>query len=342
MNGAATLPPRDSISDRVSRVATSTLHSGTKIDGRDSETGLRRLLVVVINWHMQTETLACLRQLRDQQIPGMKILLIDNEGNEETAGFFRERSKLYDYYRRYEENLGFTGACNRGLQLAFERGFALTFFLNNDATLGERCIRDLAETIEADPRIALVSPVLRDEQNGEAHFCGATPNAAYPSLRYLSLEEAAASWRDIDCYLYGTALLARTDIVHRHGGFCGKYFAYWEDFELCHRLIANQFRSLIVPHASVTHTNQRGHEAGTTRSKYYHYYVSRNEYDFLRKAYRGRMKVRALLWFFDRSLRRSQELSARGHKAQASAVRMGVIDGVFGRFGKWRHHPRKT
>ena len=74
----------------------------------------RRLLIVVINWHQEDETLPCLRQLRAQVPEGTSVLLVDNEGDKKSAAAFDSHPELFDHYHRFEENLGFTGGCNFG------------------------------------------------------------------------------------------------------------------------------------------------------------------------------------------------------------------------------------
>src|SRR6476646_1628093 len=196
----------------------------------------RRLLTVLINWHEQAQTIACLRKLRAQAVPGMALLVVDNEGTADTRAAFEGEQELFDHYHCFEENIGFTGASNFGLDYAQELGFRHVLWFNDDAEPGPDCIARLLDVLERDSTIAMVSPVLQDPKTGQPHFCGARLDGSVPAIRYLSLEALREAGPDLDCYLYGTALMARTDAAKRVGGFCSKYFAYWEDMELCDKL----------------------------------------------------------------------------------------------------------
>lgn len=297
----------------------------------------RRLLIVVINWHQEDETLPCRRQLRAQAPSGTSILLVDNEGDQRTAATFDAHAELFDHYQGFEENLGFTGACNFGLEFARVNGYAFVLWYNNDAELGDGCLPRLLEELEADPQLAMVSPVLRDVGTGAAHFCGARLDRSLPGVIYYALNEVEGGSPN-DCLLYGTALMARTEHAHRVGGFREKYFIYFEDMELSTKWIYNGYKCKIVPDVSVMHNNQRAGEADTVRSKYY-YYMTRNEIDFWRKTTLGLARVKALLWHLNRSLTRMKQLKNRGHADEAAAIRHGLTDGVMGNFGRWNHHP---
>ena len=221
---------------------------------------------------------------------------------------------------------------------AQKHGFEFVLWYNNDAHLGEGCLSRLLESLEADPQLAMVSPVLRDVETGDAHFCGARLDRSTPSLSYYALKDIEKGSPD-DCMLYGTALMARTKLAHQVGGFCEKYFIYFEDMELSTKLIDNGYKCKIVPDASVMHDNQRADESETVRSKYYFYYMTRNEVDFWRKSTLGLARLKALFWHLNRSLKRIRRLRRLGHKSEAAAIWRGLTDAVKGNFGRWNHHP---
>jgi GT2 family glycosyltransferase len=272
----------------------------------------------------------------------MEILVVDNEGTAATRATFEVNSDLVDHFQQFNKNIGFTGACNFGLDYAHDRGFENVLWFNNDAEAGPNCITRLLEVIESDRSIAMVSPVLRDPETGRAHFCGARLDRSIPSMRYLNLEALTDAAPHLDCYLYGTALMARADAAKEVGGFCDKYFAYWEDMELSDKLLRAGFHCRVVPDASVFHTNQHSEEIETIRSKYYYYYMTRNELDFWCKALTGIARVRALYWYWCRTRSRIKKLSCQGHRTEAKALRDGLRDGILGRYGRWRLHPTKA
>lgn len=301
----------------------------------------QRLLIVLINWHEEAQTLQCLERLRNQNVPGTELLVIDNEGNADSRAGLHARAGLFDHYHRYDENVGFTGACNFGLSYAKEHGFPYVLWFNNDAIPQDGCLTELLALIESDPRIAMVSPVLRDTKTNEVHFCGAVLDSSVPAMRYLNFADLMGSTPPTDCYLYGTALMSRTDVACAVGGFPSGYFIYWEDMELSRKVIAAGYQCRVVPTAFVDHDNQHSDELSTVRSRYYYYYMARNEFDFWKHSLSGLPRLRALYWHWWRVRERIRRLNAGGHEAETTALRHGLKDGVLGRLGRWRLHPAK-
>ena len=301
----------------------------------------RRLLTVLINWHEQNQTVTSLRSLRAQAVVGMELMVVDNEGTPQTQAALELEQDLFDHYRQFEGNIGFTGACNFTLDQAQKLGFKYILWFNNDAEPGPNCIARMLDVIESDSTIAMVSPVLRDRETGHAHFCGARLENSRPPMRYFSLEALNEGGSDLDYYLLGTALMARTEAAKHVGGFCSKYFIYWEDMELSDKLLKAGYHCRMVPDASVIHTNQHADESGSVRSKYYYYYHSRNAIDFWWKATTGINRVRALYWHWHRMWFHIRQLKRHGRTAEAAALRHGLTDGIIGRYGRWRLHPAK-
>jgi GT2 family glycosyltransferase len=301
----------------------------------------KRLLTVLINWHEEDQTLKCLGRLHAQQVPGMEILVIDNEGTADTRTALHAKSDLFQYYHQFDRNVGFTGACNFGLEYAKDRGFCFVLWFNDDAVPEQGCLAELLAVIESDIRIAMVSPVLRDPETKKPHFCGAVLDADIPGMLYLKFEDILGPNPPTNCYLYGTALLARTNAVHAAGGFHSGYFAYWEDMELSGKMLKAGYQCRIVPTAAVDHINQHGEEIATFRSRYYYYYMTRNEIHFWRHTLSGVRLLRALYWHWRRVRKRMFLLTASGHRAEIIALRHGLKDGVLGRYGRWRLHPPK-
>lgn len=90
------------------------------------EAGL--LSVVIPNWNGARFLPTCLDALARQRYDRLEIIIVDNASHDESVALIRER---YPHVRliALEENRGFTGACNAGIQIA--RGEFICL-LNND------------------------------------------------------------------------------------------------------------------------------------------------------------------------------------------------------------------
>jgi GT2 family glycosyltransferase len=111
--------------------------------------------------------------------------------------------------------------------------------------------------------------------------------------------------------------------------------------ELSCKLLKAGYQCRMVPTAFVDHINQHSDEIATFRSRYYYYYMTRNEFHFWRNMLSGIALLRALYWHWRRVRERISLLTESGHRAEMIALRHGLNDGVLGRYGRWRLHPAK-
>ena len=194
-----------------------------------------------------------------------EVIIIDNasfDGSPQaTAARFPSVKIL-----RNEQNLGFSMANNKGIQVSTGR---YVLILNDDAFLEKDSLRLMIEQLESDPRIAAVGPKLLNLdgslQRGFTHR--SFPHLTGVLSQILLLEEflERRSWtrkltmsRDPDLggdseHLAGACLLLRRTALDRVGGFDEAFYRWFEDTDLCHRLKDAGWRVVYVPQAHVSH-----------------------------------------------------------------------------------------
>jgi hypothetical protein len=144
-------------------------------------------------------------------------------------------------FLRLHQNTGFAGACALGLH---ESATEYTALVNDDCVLPPGWARVLLAAMAADPGCAAATGIaVRPDWSVQAagvEFDG----------RFEAQERAEPP---ADPLLNFTAVLLRTGAVRRVGGLEARYFAYYEDVDLCLRLKAGGFRLTIEPGVRVTH-----------------------------------------------------------------------------------------
>jgi len=306
------------------------------------------LLIVVINWRHEEETLTCLEGLRPER--GEKaggrraVILIDSECQPERAEWHKPHSALYDYYDGRAENIGFAGACNLALATATRESFDKILFLNADAELAADTIDLLCAALDRNANTALVSPMLCDEETREPYFCGFVPKLERSVIEHLDENAlhahlAAATDGRHGLILHGTVLMASVETLASLGGFDERFFAYWEDTDLSMRCLEKGYDCRLVREAKAYHQSGRGDETGTRRSGYFFYYMARNEVRFWYRHGRGLARIRALRWHLARSRAKIRELRQAGHVREANSLRLGLIHGFLSVGGRWRGQP---
>jgi GT2 family glycosyltransferase len=123
-----------------------------------------RVTAIVVTWDSASDIGACLAALDAQDVPAhvtLDIIVLDNASRDDTCAIVeahlaagpRHPSELV----RFERNLGFCGAVNRGIARSTADAVLL---VNPDTQLDPACTARLVEVLLADPRCGSVQPKL--------------------------------------------------------------------------------------------------------------------------------------------------------------------------------------
>ena len=127
----------------------------------------------------------------------------------------------------------------------------------------------------------------------------------------------------------GTAILVRAQVFRTVGLLDEDYFFASEIVDLCLLAVQHGYLSAINSRARAYHDLGRSSEF---RSALHVYYIIRNRFLLIRKFHRKR-KVWLVSFWALYSLALSLKLWLKKDKAAARAVRLGLVDGLQGRFG---------
>jgi GT2 family glycosyltransferase len=148
-------------------------------------------------------------------------------------------------------NLGFAEGCNVGVEVG---SGALVALVNPDALVEPDALLELCRVAAEDGTgVATAAVVLADRPGrlnsggNEVHFLGSSWSGSFdePLRDHLDRRPVAAA--------SGAAMVVRRDLWDELGGFCGEFFAYFEDADLSLRVWASGHRVVYVPEAVVVH-----------------------------------------------------------------------------------------
>lgn len=202
--------------------------------------GEARVTVVIVTYESSDTIDGALSAGKSAHEAGLaRYVVVDNASSDGTAERVRAR---HPWVKVIEtgENLGFGRGCNVGLDDATT---PFVLFLNPDAAMEAGELAKLVEFMEARPRAGLAGPALVGE--GEEHqpagslptpwriVAGAARLNGYPGRRPI-VPGAAAFETDWIC---GAALMGRTDVLREMGGFDPRFFLYFDETDLCRRML---------------------------------------------------------------------------------------------------------
>ena len=125
--------------------------------------------VVIPNWNGLRFLAVCLDALRGQTLADIEVILVDNASTDGSQDFVRAG---YPEVRLIEldENRGFTGACNLGMEAAAGKYIAL---LNNDTEVESDWAEQVARAFESHPEAGIIaSKMLLFDQRDRLHTAG--------------------------------------------------------------------------------------------------------------------------------------------------------------------------
>lgn len=295
--------------------------------------------VIIVNFNGYALTRDCLASFA--KVTGHRYILIvvDNGSLDQPIAQLR-REFPHVRYARSEMNLGFTGGNNLGLTVAYEEGVKYVFFLNNDTVVAEN-IMELADFLDDNSDIGMVAPLTFYHEAPELTSFGGgylNRNTGRITFGNKGVKREQIQQRVVDCtFLEGAAIMARSDLVKRAGGFNDDYFLTSEESELCVKVMDMGYRLALLTSCSVWHKVSQTMGSG---SELLNYFVYRNRLHFIRNNARcfglrdlGFIVRNYLVSFFSLLIKVRNLSAARG-------LVFGLVDFLRGVKGAGRYRKR--
>lgn len=297
-----------------------------------------KILISILNWNNADKTLDCLSSLRDQHAGAhadVTTLVIDNGSREDD--YARLKSGVLEHnviLAREPVNLGFTGGHNVAIRIAMKEQYDFIWLLNNDAMVLPGTLEELLRVIQADPRCAATSPVLRDVTDGTTVVrCVNTHDWRKLSHdRIVALDEARHYQRGhpASVWVDGTAVLFRVAALRETGPLDDDLFAYYDDNDIGVRLAAKGWVSQCAFATTVLHEVKKDYEEFPL---YMVYLLQRNAMIFWYKNTPSGYRRWLLLRLVDRGLFDANRLYRGGWEKQADTLLLGMADFFGKKFG---------
>ena len=278
--------------------------------------------VVVPNWNGVGFLPTCLDSLRQQAYPNVEVVVADNASTDGSQALLRD---VYPEVRlvQLEENEGFTGAGNAGIEEA--RG-EIVVLLNNDTEAAPGWLGELVAAFERHPEAGMVaSKMLLFDARDRFHTAGDTYSIdGLPGNR--GVWEKDEGQYDAEEYVFsacGGAAAYRREMLDQIGLFDRDFFFSCEDVDLGWRAQLAGWRCVYVPGAVVYH-----HLAATGGDVTASYYNGRNYLWVIAKNYPGPL-LRKHWAKMLRAQTRSAWEALKAWRGEAARARLrGMVSGL--------------
>lgn len=251
------------------------------VDEQDVAATPAEVGIVVVNWNNYEDTAACLDSLADLSSPTYQVTVVDNGSTDGSGRRLAAEFEWCDVVFN-EENRGFGGGCNAGIEHALASDVESVLLLNNDAVVAPGTLDELV-SVASDSGARIVGASI---QHGSEAVVNSSPSR-FPDLFFYSGyrdnlpselfddEDRNERWFETDRVEGGGVLLA-SDLLHERKESTGSYideslFMYCEEIELAMWCRERDERAVIATDAVVTH------DTGASSSRAFQlYYLTRN------------------------------------------------------------------
>lgn len=242
--------------------------------------------IITINYNQLEVTCEMLASIEQSSYTNYEIIVVDNASAVNPAIAITTKFPEVHFIRS-EENLGFSGGNNLGIQAS--KGDFL-FFVNNDTEFTPDLLSSLVALFEEIPDLGAVSPKILyhpdmvDGQNDLIQYMGTTPVSAI-TARNITIGEKE---KDIGqftepmptAYVHGAAMMLPRYVVEKAGLMPTFFFLYYEELDWSERIKAAGFKIYVNPRTKIFHKESVSVGKMSTLKTYY---LNRNRVLFMRR-----------------------------------------------------------
>ena len=300
----------------------------------DSETTLREaagdetaplVTMVVLTWENYEDTAECLQSLRSVDYPNYRVIVVDNGSADGSRERLVEEFGWCTFVLN-DENRGFAGGNNPGIERALSMGAEYVLLMNNDTVVPSDFLTPLVETIETQEDVAAVGSVQYQYESDKILYAG---SRFFPYLggRVSPLQTVQDDEPYEVSYCPSSLLLVENEFIRENDILHEGYFLGMEDVDLAVQARQNGKRVMIDPDSTIQH------KEGLTRdrSSFMMYHWMRNRLEFATQrlpmyqrivfylAFALTIVQFSLVWLYrgQKDLLRSAYLGVRDHYAGA-------------------------
>ncbi len=212
--------------------------------------------IIIVNWNGKKWFKDCLGSVYKQDYKNMEVILVDNASADGSVTYVKK------YFPKVKivinkKNLGFAQANNIGYK---EATGDYVLFLNNDTKVTNNFLTELVKVLESDKKIGgAQSKILLMDDPTRLDSVGAfLTNTGFLYHYGIAKEDSPKYDRQIDIYsAKGACMIFKREVLEKikvDGEiFDSRYFAYFEETDMCHRVWLSGYRIVFAPKSIIYH-----------------------------------------------------------------------------------------
>jgi GT2 family glycosyltransferase len=208
--------------------------------------------IVIPHWNGKHFLQPCLDSIRAQTHPQIEVIIVDNASSDGSQAYIKEHYPEVILIE-LDENKGFTGACNAGMEAATGDVISL---LNNDTEVEPNWVEEIISAFDRHPEVGIIaSKMILFNQRTHIHTTGDFFTSDGRAGNRGVWEEDSGQYDNED-YVFGAcggSSAYRKSMLDAIGLLDNDYFFLLEDIDLSWRAQLAGYQVLYVPTAIVYH-----------------------------------------------------------------------------------------
>lgn len=224
-----------------------------------------KVSIIILNWNGKHFLRKCISSVIAATKPfkgSHEIILVDNGSTDGSAKFVKKHFPRVKVLA-LDKNYGFSEGNNKGVEKA--KG-DYTIFLNNDTEVDENWLVELVKVADKSRKIGVCGSKVIDQNLDAVVGEGYLNIFGIPDIRSKHDTEK-------ECFFVsGASLLIKKTVLHKlKHCFDPRFFAYFEDVELCWRVKLLGYKVFYAPRSVVLHKGAATNIKKGSIVKFYHY-----------------------------------------------------------------------
>jgi len=257
----------------------------------------KKLAIILVNWNSYALTDDTLQSLYKTSYKEYDIICVDNASTDDSLSQLRNNHAGI-ILLTCDQNTGFTGGNNKGMQYALEHGYEYTLLLNNDVAVESDFLEPLVQALDANENLGAVQPLIYFHHDrtliwnaGSRYnkWLGVTKTIGY------NKKDAQHTYRNQNqgfaskiAWITGCAFMVKNEVLKKVGLLYEPFFIYYEDVDLSFRIKNAGYDLGYTPASVIYHIAGMSHKSTKKTAEGYvspkvHYLNSRNHIWLLKK-----------------------------------------------------------
>lgn len=231
--------------------------------------------IIIVNWNGVELLKDCLKSLEKVAYQNKEIVLVDNASADTSVSFVQKHYPKIKIIKN-RENFGFAKGNNIGYAKA--KGDAI-MILNTDTMVEKNLVTELVKVLYSSPNIGAVQPkVIMYPQTNKIDSIGSFFSLSGILYHFGREKNPKNKLFNIPLEIYaakGVCILFKKEALKKTGFFDEDYFAYFEETDLCHRILLAGYKIMYTPTTAIFHKGGASSTKLASSFIFYHSYKNR-------------------------------------------------------------------